>query len=153
MKNIKIALVVALVLQSLSGVALLTRTADVVAQDKPKNTQPSTGSVLQASSEISYKYVAQNGDSYTKMARKAIQTYGIKNKVKLSPAKIIFAETNLTDVAGSPYLDLGQSVAIKESTVKSWVEKAKILNASQEAAWNYYVQFVNFNTNAVGEAK
>ena len=101
--------------------------------------------------DVAYSYVAQSGDSYTKMARKAVQTYGLKNKIKLSPAGIIFAETNLTRAADSPELNLGQKVEIKESTIHEWVDKAQDLTDAQEVAWNYYVQFVNFDTNNVGE--
>ncbi|MBI2285661.1 hypothetical protein HYU82_02465, partial [Candidatus Saccharibacteria bacterium] len=81
--------------------------------------------------DVTYSYVAQTGDSYTKMARKAVQTYGLKNKVNLSPAGIIFAETNLTRAAGSPQLNLGQKVEIKESTVHEWVDKAQDLTDAQ----------------------
>ncbi len=102
---------------------------------------------------VEYSYVAQAGDSYTKIARKAIQTYGFKKKVSISQAKIIFAETNLTQEAGSPRLEIGQKVSIKESVVKKWVDSAQKLSAAQEAAWQYYVQFVDFNTSAIGQVR
>jgi hypothetical protein len=98
-----------------------------------------------------YNYVAQPGDSYSVLARKATQTYGIETKTNLSEAQIIYIETNLTQDAGSPLLNQGQKVTIKESSVKAWVEKAQKLGDNEEAAWNYYVQFVNFNTNANGQ--
>lgn len=101
--------------------------------------------------EVKYDYVAQPNDSYTQMARKAIQTYGLKNNLTISQAKIIFAETNMTIEAGSPILNLGQAVSINEPTVKAWVDKAGALDAATEAAWQYYVQFVDFNTNAIGQ--
>ena len=103
--------------------------------------------------DVTYSYVAQSGDSYTKMARKAVQTYGLMNKINLSPAGIIFAETNLTRAAGSPALDIDQKVEIKESALHDWVDKAQKLSDAQEAAWNYYVQFVDFNTDNVGEPR
>lgn len=99
-----------------------------------------------------YNYTAQSGDSYTKIARKAVQTYGLRNKVNLSGAQIIFAETNLTQEASSPLLNLGQNVSVEEAKVKSWVEKAQKLTDSEKAAWDYYVQFVDFNTNAIGQS-
>lgn len=117
-----------------------------VAQAQSRN-QP------QPKKEVTYDYVAQQGNSYTLLARKAVQTYGKKFKVNLSPAKIIYAETNLTQQAGSPFLDINQNVSIAETTVKQWVDRAKALTASQEAAWNYYVSFVNFNTDSVGTAR
>jgi hypothetical protein len=101
---------------------------------------------------VTYKYVAQPGDSYTKMARKAVQTYGKKHKAEVSLAGVIFAETKLTKEAGSPKLSVGQNVEISEQTVKSWIEQAQKLTTAQQSAWNYYVQFVDFNTDRVGQA-
>jgi hypothetical protein len=101
--------------------------------------------------DVTYSYEAQSGDSYTQMTRKAVQTYGLKNKVNLSSAGIIFAETNLTRAAGSPALNLGQKVEMKESQIHEWVDKAQNLSDATEAAWNFYVPSVNFNTDNVGE--
>ena len=98
-----------------------------------------------------FEYSAQPGDSYTLMARKAVQTYGIINNVKLSNAAIIFAETNITQEAGSPYLNLGQAVKIDTETVRDWVKKAEKLSDKELAAWSMYVSGANFNTNAVGQ--
>jgi hypothetical protein len=103
-------------------------------------------------SEVAYSYVAQPGDSYSLMSRKAVQTYGLKNKVNLSQAQIIYTETHLTQSAGSHDLNVGEKVSITESTIKSWVDKAQKLSDADEAAWNYYVQFANFNTNSVGQS-
>jgi LysM repeat protein len=55
--------------------------------------------------EGTFDYVAQSGDSYSLIARKAVQTYGVINSVNLSGAQIIFVETNLTLAAGSPVLN------------------------------------------------
>lgn len=100
-----------------------------------------------------YRYVAQPGDSYTLMARKAVQTYGKKYEVALSPAGIIYAETNMTLEAGSPELAAAQQVEISEQTVKQWAEKARKLSGAQEAAWGYYAQFADFNTDSVGQSR
>jgi hypothetical protein len=106
-----------------------------------------------ASPQDTYSYVAQPGDSYTLLARKATQTYGKQHNVKLSLADIIFVETNLTQAAGSPHLAQGQQIQISEATVKQWVDRAASLSAEDEAGWNYYVQFVDsFNTDSVGQA-
>lgn len=120
-----------------------TNNAVVHAEEAPKPTKTST--------ETSYSYVAQPGDSYTKMARKALQTYGKKAKVNISQAGIVFAETNLTKQAGSPALEISQKVEFKESVVKDWADKALKLTDTEKSAWNYYVQFVNFNTDKVGK--
>jgi hypothetical protein len=50
----------------------------------------------QAPAEAAYSYVAQSGDSYSLMARKAVQTYGLTSQTNLSQAQIIFAETSRT---------------------------------------------------------
>lgn len=103
-------------------------------------------------SDDAYTYTAQPGDSYTLMARKAVQTYGVNNSVNLSEAQIIFAETNLTLSANSPILNIGQEVTIERQTVAEWVEKAQQLSEEDQAAWDSYTAGVNFNTNAVGQA-
>lgn len=99
-----------------------------------------------------YSYVAQPGDSYSLMARKGVQTYGINNEVDLNQAQIIFAETNITQAAGSPRLAVGQAVNLNQDSVKEWVNKAKDLSKEQQTAWEAYTQGVNFNTNNVGQA-
>jgi len=99
-----------------------------------------------------YDYVAQPGDSYTKIARKAVQTYGAVKQVNLSQAQIIAAETFLTQEAGSPSLNVGEAVSIKESAVDAAVKKAQGLSEAQLAMWQKYVAGVNFNTDKVGQA-
>jgi len=142
---------------ALSAVWLIANTSTKVAahesEDHAQVAQAQGNNQPTASKPVIYAYVAQPGNSYTLMARKAVQTYGKKFKVNLSPAKIIYAETNLTQQAGSPLLDLSQGVGISEAAIKQWVDRARTLSAAQEAAWNYYVQFVDFNTDAVGVAR
>lgn len=103
--------------------------------------------------KTSYTYAAQPGDSYSLIARKAVQTYGAKFEVTLSLAQIMYAETMLTQAAGSPYLTEGQEVSIEEDVVKQWVDKALTLTTEEQAAWDYYAQMADFNTDAVGEAR
>lgn len=115
-----------------------------------ENTQKEESSNENSSSDFVYK--AQTGDSYTKIARKAVQTYGINNNVNLSEAQIVFAETSITMAAGSPELEVGQEVKLSNDSVKKYVEAAQKLSKSEQAAWNVYVPYVDFNTNSVGEA-
>lgn len=122
-------------------------------QNKPAQTEQKLETKPADTQENEYRYVAQKNDSYSQMVRKAVQTYGIINKVKLSNAKIIAIETNITQSAGSPLLDIGQKVVIKENAIKDWVAKAQKFSATQEAAWNAYTAGVDFNTNAVGEVR
>lgn len=100
-----------------------------------------------------YEYVAQPGDSYSKMARKALQTFGLETETNLSGAQIVFAETNLTLAAGSPVLALGDQISISRSLVSEWVERAKELSEDRQAQWQVYADQVDFNTDNVGEAR
>ncbi len=131
------------------GFAFLALSGTSSAQAINNNTQQQAPSTQSAAAQYIYK--AQAGDSYSVLARKAVQTYGLESKTNLTPAQIVFAETNLTQEAKSPLLNVGQQVTMNKETVKAWVEKAKALNAQQQAAWNYYVQFVDFNTNRNGQ--
>jgi hypothetical protein len=100
-----------------------------------------------------YEYTAQPGDSYTLIARKAVQTYGLKNEVDLSKAQIIYAETNLVRAAGSPELNVGSVVTVDEITVQQWVERAGELSAEAQTEWEMYARYAEFNTDNVGEAR
>lgn len=124
------------------------QTTQAETTDESENTESSE----EVSSE-KFTYTAQSGDSYTKMARKAVQTYGIQTGTNLSGAQIVFIETNLTQLAGSPELTLGQEVSIDSNTVSEWVTKAGELSESQIAAWQVYADTVDFNTDTVGESQ
>ena len=140
-------LLATLVLGLFVALPFLVHTPTVAADEgeaKPTTTSEAT--------PTSYSFTAQPDDNYTVLARKAVQIYGIENKVNLSAAQIVFAETRMTLEAGSPELNGSQKVEIKKDTVKSWVEKAQKLTDAQEKAWNYYVQFVDFDTRDNGEA-
>ncbi|MBW3569312.1 hypothetical protein KY385_04245 [Candidatus Parcubacteria bacterium] len=99
----------------------------------------------------SFTYKAQPGDTYSEMARKAVQTYGIENNVNLTPAGIVYAETLITNEANVGLLEVGQEVKISKDLVKKYVEEAEELSGKQQKAWGYYVQFVDFNTDKVGQ--
>lgn len=124
------------------------------AQEEQGTDQPVEATTTQAEeSTDAYSFTAQPGDSYTKIARKAVQIFGIDNQVELSGAQIVFVETNLTIKAGSPQLDVDESVSIDKATVGEWVEKAKNLTDEQKAAWQRFADHVDFNTDNVGEAR
>lgn len=106
-----------------------------------------------ATNTDSYRYTAQPGDSYSQIARKAVQTYGLKTGTKLSLAQILFAENGLATDAGNIELNLGQTVDVKKSAVGAWIEKAKKLSSVDKAAWATYVPLVDFNTNNIGEKR
>lgn len=99
-----------------------------------------------------YEYTAQAGDSYSVLARKAVQSYGIINRVKLSLAQVVAAETRLTLIAESPYLNEGQTVTLDNATIKSAIDTVMKMPVDEVAAWETYVPTVNFNTNANGQA-
>ena len=137
----------------LFGATFVLQSHTVQAADEETSELATTENQEQQSNsdDQGYNYVAQPSDTYSQMARKAIQTYGIVNKVDLSQAQIIAAETNLTLKAGSPYLIIGQKVEINKEDVKNQVDAAKKLTDSQQAAWAMYAVGVNFNTDAVGQ--
>lgn len=123
-----------------------------VAQELIQNDQAEQQQAIEENKDEVYSYVAQPGDSYSLIARKAVQTYGIINKVDINQAQIIFVETNMTISAGSPALMKGQKVEVKVSVIKDWVEKAQKLTKEQQSAWDVYAKRANFNTNKVGQS-
>jgi len=112
--------------------------------------QPADATTVAKTDSPAYTYTAQPGDSYSVLARKAVQTYGLAHKITLSHEQIIAAEAFLTTQAGSPELNEGQQVTIAIDSVKSAVDSAQKLSAGELALWDVYVQDVDFNTNANG---
>ena len=121
------------------------------ADNAPTEQQPENSENTETNASPGYSYAAQPGDSYTKMARKAIQTYGIENNVNLTPAQIIYAETTLTKSAQAKELNIGEEVSFGAGALKGVIEDAASLDETAEANWERYVQFVDFNTDSVGE--
>lgn len=119
--------------------------------EETESTEASEGE--EATAAEAFEYTAQPGDSYSLMARKAVQTSGFETSTNLSEAQIIFVETNLTVLAGSPKLKLGEKVSISKELVKQWSEKAKELTDAQQARWQVYANNANFNTDSVGESR
>lgn len=151
MKNLsKISALLVVPVVALAVAVLVAPATASAAEDDKKSTNQSQS---KAKAEDAYKYTAQSGDSFTLMARKAVQDYSKSNKSNLSQAQILFAETTLTQKAGSPYLEVGQAVSLKKADVKSAVDQAKKLTDAQKAAWQQYVAGVDFDTSAVGVAR
>ena len=149
----KVSLSISIVLSSLVLIAVFA-SAQAGAQEVEDNNQEPAQNEQdseQAQSGKEYNYKAQPGDTYSQMARKAVQTYGVNNNEDLSLAQILYVETNLTIMAGSPHLNVGQEVKIKEGDVKAWVDRAKDLDEATENLWNAYVPGTDFNTDNVGE--
>lgn len=100
---------------------------------------------------LSYRYVANVGDTYAQMVRKAVQTYGIVNKVDLGQARIIAIETKVSAQNGFPHINVGQVIEFKQSDIKAWVDDAMKIQGQDLAAWQTYVPYVDFNTNHIGQ--
>lgn len=97
-----------------------------------------------------YGYTAKAGDNYTVLARKAVQTYGLREKVNLKLAQIIAAETMLASAAGFPEINEGQSIKFDPTKVKQVMEDAKKIAGDALAAWEVYVPYVDFDTRDNG---
>lgn len=136
---VSVALFAVLAYQALTATRAVAQDAASDGQDAPAE-------------QADYTYTAQQGDTYTQIARKAIQTYGIDNNVNISPAGIVFAETNLAKEANGGELNEGQEVKVDGDLVKKWADAAGKLSENEQKAWDVYVPFVNFNTDSVGQS-
>lgn len=149
MKRIKLAVVAGITFGSLLGVTLFVQPAASAQNNQPA--QEAQKPEQQIQSNDTYDYVAQADDSFSVLARKAVQTYGLENKVNLSLAQIIAAETHLTLDANSPLLDEGEDVSFDKAKVKKWVDWAQKLSEDEQALWQPYVAGVDFDTRNNGE--
>lgn len=98
--------------------------------DNKSKTSPSTAD---------YTYTAAAGDTYSWLARKAISSYMSSASIDLSGAQRLAAEAHLAEKAGSPLLEIGQTVTLSASDVKTAVAAAHKLTISQQGPWQVYV--------------
>lgn len=145
-----VALIVVTALFSLITIVILSSSQAYAQEQEATTTESKETTTTQSTKPTTYDFVAKEGDSYTVMARKSVQTQASKDKITLSNEQIVFAETNLTLAAGSPLLNVGQEVKIDRATVKTWVDNATKLTDAQKAAWTPYTVNVNFDTSNVG---
>ena len=148
-----IGVVLAIALSIVFAMSTSSQDSRVSAHDGVDHANEEEAEAHEQETEGMYHYTAQPGDSYTKIARKAVQTYGIVEDVSLSQAQIIFAETVLTQRANEPLLNVGQEVSIGEELIAETVKNAEELSDEAEAAWEGYVASVDFNTDSVGEPR
>ena len=128
------------------GQAVTISRADVIAalqhagvKIDAQKTQDSHGSNAQAAAaSADYSAAANPGDSYTLHARAAIAKYLQANKQALSPEQRAAAESYIVSAAGTPSLEVGQTVVINSKTIADAVARASSLSTSEQAAWSQW---------------
>lgn len=93
--------------------------AEENAQENPepqKTTNETTGDKTK-----SYTHNAEPGDSYTAIARRSIKQYATENNLQLSPDQIEGTASKLAINAGSPFLEIGQTVTIAQGDISALV--------------------------------
>ena len=105
--------------------------------DKSKENTPAknTQQTQATTTSVDYSATASPGDSYTLHARAAIAKYLQENKRTLSPEQRVAAESYVTVAAGSPSLEIGQTVTITTKTIADAVSQASSLSTDEQAAW------------------
>ena len=69
-----------------------------------------------------FVYTAEPGDSYTALARDAVEKYVTESKLSITDAQKLQVESDLAVSAGSPLLDIGQVITIEKSVVAATVK-------------------------------
>lgn len=111
---------------------------DASKEDKAATNEDNESEMTQTDDAVNFTVAA--GESYTTLARKAVQAHD----AELSKARVIAAETFLAQGAGEPAVDVGQEVEMKQSDIEAAVKKAKNLSDADIAAWRAYVPYVQF---------
>ena len=91
-----------------------------------------------------YSVQAKAGDSYMLLARSAVTKHVKDNKLTLTGAQRIAAETTLGVAAGLPELEVGQNVTFTKTALQQAVDAAKGLSIEQQAVWAPYAADVIF---------
>lgn len=96
-------------------------------------------------------YIARAGDSYTGIARAAVARVAATEKLTLSPAQKVAAETFLTQAAGAGELAVDQTVALSADEVKKAIAQAQDLSDEELAAWDVFANQVDFDADDTPE--
>lgn len=108
--------------------------------------------VTPASVPESFEYVAIDCNNLTQLVRRSVQIFDAESdEVELSPAAIIFAETNIVQKMGSFQLDIGDKVSVPRDLVAQYAQMSAGLSEIQLAAWDRYAQNVNFELVEIAE--
>ena len=91
-----------------------------------------------------YSVQAKAGDSYMLLARSAVTKHVKDNKLTLTGAQRIAAETTLGVAAGLPAVEVGENVTFTKTALQQAVDAAKGLSIEQQAVWAPYAENVIF---------
>lgn len=91
-----------------------------------------------------YSVEAKAGDNYMLLARSAVTKYIKDNKLTLTGAQRIAAETTLGVAAGLPAVEVGENVTFTKTALQQAVDAAKGLSIEQQAVWAPYAADVIF---------
>ena len=91
-----------------------------------------------------YSVQAKAGDCYMLLARSAITKHIKDNKLALTGAQRIAAETTLGVAAGLPAVEVGENVTFTKTALQQAVDAAKSLSIEQQAVWAPYAAGVIF---------
>ena len=91
-----------------------------------------------------YSVQAKAGDSYMLLARSAVTKHVKDNKLTLTGAQRIAAETTLGVAVGLPELEVGENVTFTKTALQQAVDAAKGLSIEQQAVWVPYAENVIF---------
>ena len=91
-----------------------------------------------------YSVQAKAGDSYMLLARGAVTKYMKDNKLDLTGAQRIAAETTLGVAAGLSAVEVGENVTFTKTALQQAVDAAKGLSIEQQAVWAPYAENVIF---------
>lgn len=128
--------VVARALQAAGAVAATSATEQKQTTTPTADTNNGTGK--------DYSVQAKAGDSYMLLARGAVTKYMKDNKLALTGAQRIAAETTLGVAAGLPELEVGENVTFTKTALQQAVDAAKGLSIEQQAVWAPYAADVIF---------
>ena len=128
------------------AVAQALQTAGAVAATsttEQKQTTTPTGDANNGTAK-DYSVQAKAGDSYMLLARGAVTKYMKDNKLALTGAQRIAAETTLGVAAGLPEVEVGENVTFTKTALQQAVDAAKGLSIEQQAVWAPYAENVIF---------
>lgn len=99
--------------------------------DSKKDTSESHDATAAPYTSDTHVFTVAAGDSYTELAREAITSYAHEHQIELSSDTLLNTEVTLTNSAGSPELEIGQTVTIPNTAITQALQAAGALNTTR----------------------
>lgn len=143
-KTLKLTLTALLLVINLSVVFPSTAFAHEEGTNQ-KHEHTNTEQAGQPQTSGNYEFITPKGCSLTLLVRRSLQLFDQEQpSIELSPAAILYAETNIVKQMGERRLEVGERVSVDKKLLDEFARSSATLSPSALKRWQQYAARVTF---------